>query len=294
MIRFTLPLLALTLTWSVNASLSGEHEWIPKREGDSRGPCPALNTLCNHGYISRNGTDVPVDLLARACEDVFSVSVGTINFIISETVSQGVQYGATPDGTATLTMSDLYAAEHDSSFVRADEFFEPQAQFNPSLLEEFLSINPESGFLTPENISAYQTIRINHSRRNVPNHVPHNSSEQRMIQLAAEKVFILLIGNDDLLQTVSKESLHEFFTYERLPEGYTSRQERGLEPVDLMTDFSGELVQRFLGDIATAVEAPLTYVPPSETSDARAAGVFVPLASIVTCSSILWLLSSFT
>lgn len=27
------------------------HEWCPPQEGDSRSPCPALNTLANHGYL---------------------------------------------------------------------------------------------------------------------------------------------------------------------------------------------------------------------------------------------------
>ena len=27
------------------------HQWVPKQPGDSRSPCPALNTLANHGYL---------------------------------------------------------------------------------------------------------------------------------------------------------------------------------------------------------------------------------------------------
>ena len=27
------------------------HQWIPMQPGDSRSPCPALNTLANHGYL---------------------------------------------------------------------------------------------------------------------------------------------------------------------------------------------------------------------------------------------------
>ncbi len=27
------------------------HEWHPKQLGDVRSPCPALNTLANHGYL---------------------------------------------------------------------------------------------------------------------------------------------------------------------------------------------------------------------------------------------------
>ena len=27
------------------------HQWVPKQPGDARSPCPALNTLANHGYL---------------------------------------------------------------------------------------------------------------------------------------------------------------------------------------------------------------------------------------------------
>ncbi|KAK2016858.1 oxidase [Colletotrichum eremochloae] len=37
--------------------VSGEHRFIPPNfeKGDQRGPCPGLNALANHGYISRDG-----------------------------------------------------------------------------------------------------------------------------------------------------------------------------------------------------------------------------------------------
>lgn len=34
---------------------TGEHAFQAPGEGDQRGPCPGLNVLANHGYISRDG-----------------------------------------------------------------------------------------------------------------------------------------------------------------------------------------------------------------------------------------------
>ena len=39
------------------ALVSGKHAFQPPNfaKGDQRGPCPGLNALANHGYMSRDG-----------------------------------------------------------------------------------------------------------------------------------------------------------------------------------------------------------------------------------------------
>lgn len=47
--------------------VTGDHEFIPPNfeAGDQRGPCPGLNALANHGYISRDGvTSLAESILA--------------------------------------------------------------------------------------------------------------------------------------------------------------------------------------------------------------------------------------
>ncbi|TFK37516.1 hypothetical protein BDQ12DRAFT_652502 [Crucibulum laeve] len=41
---------------------------------DSRSPCPALNTLANHGYIRRSGTQITLFVLTRTLVHVYNVS----------------------------------------------------------------------------------------------------------------------------------------------------------------------------------------------------------------------------
>lgn len=36
-------------------SVTGDHRFIAPTKNDFRGPCPGLNAMANHGYISRNG-----------------------------------------------------------------------------------------------------------------------------------------------------------------------------------------------------------------------------------------------
>ena len=46
--------------------VSGQHAFVPPNfnAGDQRGPCPALNSLANHGYIPHNGVTSVSDVSA--------------------------------------------------------------------------------------------------------------------------------------------------------------------------------------------------------------------------------------
>ncbi|KAF9468364.1 Cloroperoxidase [Collybia nuda] len=55
-------------------SASSPYNFIPRGEGQSRSPCPGLNTLANHGYISRDGKDLTVMELVCALCNVYNLS----------------------------------------------------------------------------------------------------------------------------------------------------------------------------------------------------------------------------
>jgi len=247
------------------------NEWIPKGPEDSRSPCPVLNTLANHGYIYRNGTDVPTDLIKNQAEKVFSLSADFLELVFGAVESVDIKFGELPDGTRTLTLSELFPhnkGEHDASFTRRDEYFEPQAQMNAELLNGFLSVNPTNDDLMLEDVAAYHTIRINDSRMNTPDYVPleDTSVADRIFQCGGEATMIMIaMSQSDSLDRVSKAFLREWFTFERLPEGYLSRQERGLEAVDLMTDFSTEVLGFFMNNMKETLETPLEMVPTPDT-----------------------------
>lgn len=69
-----------------------EHRYEPSRPTDSRSPCPALNVLANHGYLPRDGKNIPADLLQRVVQvGVFSsiCSICSSSLRRSEWVSVG-------------------------------------------------------------------------------------------------------------------------------------------------------------------------------------------------------------
>ncbi|PKX96328.1 peroxidase family protein [Aspergillus novofumigatus IBT 16806] len=54
--------------------VTGVHAFQPPKKGDQRGPCPALNALANHGYISRSGVVSFAEVIA-AVNKVYGMGV---------------------------------------------------------------------------------------------------------------------------------------------------------------------------------------------------------------------------
>ncbi|PVH93262.1 Cloroperoxidase [Periconia macrospinosa] len=70
-------------------STTGEHAYVSPGPDDIRGPCPGLNTLANHGYISRTGVD-SILAVTTAANEVFGMSLGLATFL---SVYSGVMTG---------------------------------------------------------------------------------------------------------------------------------------------------------------------------------------------------------
>ncbi|KAL4155620.1 hypothetical protein PRNP1_007728 [Phytophthora ramorum] len=79
-----------------------------------RSPCPAMNTLANHGYLPRDGKNITVDQALAVVMDKFN---------IAEDLA-AVMGGLSPD---LFDMNDLSKhndqVEHDASLVRIDSYF---------------------------------------------------------------------------------------------------------------------------------------------------------------------------
>jgi hypothetical protein len=100
---------------------------------DSRGPCPALNTLANHGFLNRDGQNLRRADIITAIQDGFGIAesgiaTGLLNyFTVCEYVNNGRSCG---DVATNLTLlAEPHALEHDHSFSRQD--------YKPNYLSSF-------------------------------------------------------------------------------------------------------------------------------------------------------------
>ncbi|EOD52616.1 putative oxidase protein [Neofusicoccum parvum UCRNP2] len=60
--------------------VTGTHAFVHPHPGDARGPCPGLNALANHGYISHDGV-TNHDELIKALIDVFAMDYGVAEYL---------------------------------------------------------------------------------------------------------------------------------------------------------------------------------------------------------------------
>lgn len=123
--------------------VTGDHEFIPPdyENGAQRGPCPGLNALANHGYISRKGVTSLVEVTG-AINQVYGMGIelatvlavmGTVFVGNPLSLNPGFSIGATASGAQNIldnlvgllgTPRGLNGShniiEGDSSMTRAD------------------------------------------------------------------------------------------------------------------------------------------------------------------------------
>nr|POF13018.1 chloroperoxidase [Quercus suber] len=117
-----LPLAIAALLTTVFA-IPSLHPYIGPGPTDSRGPCPGLNTLANHGYISRDGRNIERQSIIDAFRDQFGIDQSCINIALSNALTVCEYVTGASCGTTLKNLSLLaepHAFEHDHSFSRED------------------------------------------------------------------------------------------------------------------------------------------------------------------------------
>lgn len=105
----------------VSATLALAHDfppWTPPASGDVRSPCPALNTLANHGIIPHDGRGLSIRMLQKAIGNTYNIGID-----LSTAFSLFGMTTASRPWTGKFDLSDLgkhNMVEHDASLSRDD------------------------------------------------------------------------------------------------------------------------------------------------------------------------------
>jgi hypothetical protein len=81
----------------VDAFPGVDNLYMPPGDGEQRSPCPAINMLANHGFVNRNGQDIPAQDLAQSLEDVFGFSAA-VNMALIERANEVISFEVTHFG----------------------------------------------------------------------------------------------------------------------------------------------------------------------------------------------------
>jgi len=202
---------ALLSVAAVNAQGSFT-EWHPAGAGDSRGPCPGLNTLANHGFLPHNGRNFTLDIVKKGLRDSFNFTDALTEILFKAAITTNPEAGAQTFGLDTLSRHNIL--EHDASLSRCDKFFcDDFISFNATVFEK------TKAEWTGDNIDIQMAANARIARINESNTTnPDFQFSAVAAQASASEGAAYMLGfGDRTTNTAKKELVVYFFENERLP-----------------------------------------------------------------------------
>lgn len=180
-----------------------------------------LNTLANHGYISRDGLNITLAELQNGFTEAinlapdFSVRPWATGLLASTT-----------GNNFTLNLNDLIkhnVIEHDASLSRLDTYFGDADVFNDAVWAE---VNSTFGLdvVTVEQTAKSRAARIAKCAEENPE---YNLTASGAAAGWGEAALFLAVMGDKITGNASREFVEVFFKHERLPfeEGWVRQTE---------------------------------------------------------------------
>lgn len=216
--------LCVLFTFAVVAHGAVVGEWFPAKSGQSRGPCPGLNTLANHGYLNRSGRNIkPQDVL-----DAGEKAYGIVPKLLNVAVKQAVSLGLFENGGLNLAnLANTHGKiEHDVSLTRQDKDLGSNSKKDMKLIEGLLATSSKK-YLTKYDIAKWRNKRYADSKKRNPDVEWDLTTGGKAIVVAGlEATLIELIfgrSTGNLLERVAlprrirKDWLRSFLVHERIP-----------------------------------------------------------------------------
>ncbi|KAF1332820.1 Aromatic peroxygenase, partial [Globisporangium splendens] len=173
-----------------------------------RSPCPALNTLANHGYIPRNGQNVTRADLKAGLMNVYNIGVGVADLLVNQV----------PETLSLDYLGTHNLIEHDASLVHYDAYLgkDPSA-VDPVLLADFLGRANSNGFLTLSDVAAVRKQRAVTCRAVNPD-CDLGLKPQTLAFLESGVLLRALGGFNN--ESISRSFAQSFLEQERIPSDY--------------------------------------------------------------------------
>ncbi|KIW68108.1 hypothetical protein PV04_04075 [Phialophora macrospora] len=225
---------------------------------DLRGPCPLINSLANHGYINRDGRNIPASQLNAAMNEVgLSRALGTVfaqpifnehqdpktaryrkppsllarlwavirnPWIIMAAFGMRRRGQVDAKGKKVLDLSQLAipgVVEHDVSLTRRDHQQDAgSVALQPDLVQDLLASSTDGKVLTMEDLAAFRIRRIQRQLDDNPG--LKYGAQEHGIGCTEIALVLDVFGNG---KSIPCEYARAFFQEERLPvkEGWRKR-----------------------------------------------------------------------
>ncbi|CCM06811.1 uncharacterized protein FIBRA_09112 [Fibroporia radiculosa] len=142
-----------------DSSTDNTHAYCPPQEGDSRSPCPALNTLANHGYLPRDGKCITPQVLINGLRDGYHLSTPLAWFL-----THGGFYllGQRRKRICLRDLSRHNCIEHDASLVHPDVHHRDEyapVDMHLHMLEDLMTFAEDGVVMTPDDVARARVCR---------------------------------------------------------------------------------------------------------------------------------------
>ncbi|KZV87313.1 Cloroperoxidase [Exidia glandulosa HHB12029] len=214
-----------------------DHPYRAPCQYDRRGPCPALNTLANHGYIPRNGVTTTEQIIQGCMEgfgmarDLTRGNANTAMLSIGDADELVPPLPGCIDGPISGGLSKAGRIEGDVSLTRLDASEGSGSRFNPGLFDQLLLFVGKFGDNSPgqdtrlnsEVFTQLLRSRFNFEKANDPK-LSYRVGRQ-LISLAATALILELFPSfpNGVNANLTVPELSSFFRDERFPENWVRR-----------------------------------------------------------------------
>ncbi|KAL6863652.1 Peroxidase, family 2 domain-containing protein [Trichoderma novae-zelandiae] len=163
------------------------NEWQAPGPDDSRGPCPGLNSLANHGFLPRSGKNITIIDLLRGTFEGYHADPGIALAIGTAELIKAYRLAAFD----LRELSDHGFVSHDCSLSRGDASTPDNNDFNATIWSVPLEVLQAYPIVTPQAMGAARTARDLYD-------MAHNPDQQ----CGARSVVLGALENGLLLQSL--------------------------------------------------------------------------------------------
>ncbi|KAJ6142456.1 hypothetical protein N7471_001909 [Penicillium samsonianum] len=208
-------------------------EYRPAASGDLRSPCPALNSLANHGLIPRDGHNITADQLKDALQyigvgvDIRHILVKRAFTVHDETSHIGLRNPGqvNESGIPVLDLDQTgrpHAVEHDVSLSREDRALGDCIKPDPDLVGRLVQYPGNKDSFTISDLGRFRKRR--HAEQKAKNSELNFDSSKHKVACGEAAIFQSIFGKGFFYKLPTKY-VKAMFQEERLPykEGWRPR-----------------------------------------------------------------------
>ncbi|KAF3009177.1 hypothetical protein E8E14_004825 [Neopestalotiopsis sp. 37M] len=212
--------------------IKAQNDWQAPQAGDSRSPCPMLNTLANHGFLPRNGLNVDAPTLRNALESN-SFDPNALSDVIDQALST-----STTGNSSTFNLADVVkhnVIEHDGSLSRDDLAHNGNdLNFDADIWAQVVA-HFANDTISIETAARARADRIANAQSTNPDYSQPNGDTASL----AETSFYLMLLGDRVSGNPPTAWVKIFFEQERFPfaEGFVNKSPvLTLDEIETMMD----------------------------------------------------------